>query len=120
MPSTRVTAAHARDAKQRHADYSNPLRITCVAASLNNVARSGLYNAPRFERSLQEGGLKTDHDCTLRLLKSVWPEFTSALQFEKAKIELWLNGAWVALHTGPATDLHVSGEWKLGLESFVA
>lgn len=108
MPSARVTAAHARDAAQRHRDYASPVKM-------GNVERTGIYPAPKFERIMMEGGIYDRHDCYLTLIKVDWPELTSPEVILKKTFELKLNGKWIKFTPIEPQDLHVSSEWKMGL-----
>jgi hypothetical protein len=113
MASDRVTAAHTRDAAQRHRDYADPVKI-------GELEASGIYNAARWVNYLREGGFMAEHDASVYLLKSAWSTFTSRKQFDGLTIELTLNGTWVKFRAVEVTDLHRSGEWKLKLDAHVA
>ena len=109
MPSARQTAALARSTAQVHADHAGPVRIGATTGT-------GIYSAARFTRTLEEGGMKLEADCTVRLLKADWTAYTSATALDGKVIELWLNGGWTRFHASNPQDIHASGEWKLDLE----
>lgn len=111
MPSRdAIKAAHLRDAKQRNASYGDPVKI-------GEVEKKGTYNAPQFVKMLESGGFSLNHDAKVRLLKTDWPGYAQAEDFDGKKVSLWLNEAWVDFNVQHPTDAHLSGEWILVLEA---
>ena len=109
MPSSRLSAAFARDTRQRHADAASPVRVA-------GTEGYGIYSVARFTRTLEEGGMKLDADCVVRLKKADWTIYTHAQAFDGQTVELWLNGAWSKFRATKPQDFHQTGEWKMELE----
>lgn len=113
MPSTALSALNAAGAAFRATHMGSTIRVA-------GTERAAVYTAPRLDAALDPSTVRVDrYTSTVRILKSVVTAITVPTDWIGVLIELPEGASWRSYRAIPELiqDVHLSGEWRLEVES---